>query len=912
MRLFLAGLMLAFIAPAAFASVAFAQAQPTLAPAPAWVVPAEIDASVASDGAAIRSLLMDRQMRFSREGDEYYSRTVFRIQTSQGLGAAGTLTAGWNPETQDLIINKLTVTRGGRVIDVLARQEFVVLRRESNLQYAMLDGVLTATIQPEGLQVGDTIDFATTVRHHDPVMQGRSEDFNVAMWGSPMDRVRIRALWAPGEQMFWKATPDLTVHEGRAGEDTELVMDLRNLPPSRPPARAPARYQYQRVFEVSEFRTWADVSALLAPLYEQASQLAADSELKPEIERIRAASRDPKARAAAALALVQSQTHYVFLGMQLGGLKPAQADRTWARRFGDCKGKTALLLAILRELGVEAEPALVSTDAGDGLDTRLPRVGAFDHILVRAVIAGKVYWLDGTRSGDASLDRIAVPPFHWALPVRRAGAQLEPLVVQPFDAPSVTLSLELDATAGIDVKAPARAEMVMRGDLAISARLSLENAPASELERNLKDYWKDIFSSIEPATVAQAYDPATGELTLTMQGLAEMDWDNGGARAAYEIDGANIGGATDLTRQDAFNADAPFEVAFPYWTSQRTVIRLPDGGRGYFVQGEDVDQTITGAIYRRSTTIRDGVLTMDTSMRSTLSEFPASEAPAASEVLERMGRVRVFVVAPLARRPADGGRVVDENPQTAAAWVTRARARLDAGDRAGARTALDRAIDMQPALDTYILRAIVREDDDHAGRRADAAAALALDANSMMALAMAAAVEERAGAHAAALPFIERALVLRPNDPELLIQRGGVRARAGQTAQALQDFATARTSISGDATALNSLCWAKATTGVALEAALEDCNAALAIAPNSAAILDSRAFVELRLGQLDRAIADYDAALRVAPDQAASLFGRGVARKRSGRGAEAEADLAAARQLAPEIDERFRDYGVEF
>jgi transglutaminase-like putative cysteine protease len=101
-----------------------------------------------------------------------------------------------------------------------------------------------------------------------------------------------------------------------------------------------------------------------------------------------------------ALRLVQDQIRYVFLGMNLGGYTPASAETTWARRFGDCKGKTALLVALLRELGIDAEPALVSTTAGDGLDQRLPTLQLFDHVIVRARIDKTIYWLDGARQGD--------------------------------------------------------------------------------------------------------------------------------------------------------------------------------------------------------------------------------------------------------------------------------------------------------------------------------------------------------------------------------------------------------------------------------------------------------------------------------------------------------------------------------
>ena len=114
---------------------------------------------------------------------------------------------------------------------------------------------------------------------------------------------------------------------------------------------------------------------------------------------------------------------YAFVGMNLGGYVPAAADVTWQRRFGDCKGKSVLLLALLHQLGIEAEPVLVSTGLGDGLDQQLPML-TFDHAIVRAQIGGKVYWLDGTRTGDRALDDIAIPNFRWVLPLRPTGAKL--------------------------------------------------------------------------------------------------------------------------------------------------------------------------------------------------------------------------------------------------------------------------------------------------------------------------------------------------------------------------------------------------------------------------------------------------------------------------------------------------------
>lgn len=73
-------------------------------------------------------------------------------------------------------MNKVHIIRDGRRIDVLgAGQTFTTVRRETNLEAAMLDGTLTAAIQPEGLQVGDIINVAVTTEHVDPVLKGHVE-----------------------------------------------------------------------------------------------------------------------------------------------------------------------------------------------------------------------------------------------------------------------------------------------------------------------------------------------------------------------------------------------------------------------------------------------------------------------------------------------------------------------------------------------------------------------------------------------------------------------------------------------------------------------------------------------------------------------------------------------------------------
>ena len=347
--------------------------------------------------------------------------TAFRIGSSQGLAAAS-LALVWDPALNTLIIHRYRVIRDGTTIDLLGDgSKLTVARRETNLERATLDGQLTATYQPGDIRVGNIIDIAFTNTRHDPALGGRSQAVFGALAGMPIGRLHIRALWPSAKPVRWRAGPGiLAPKEERHGGEREFVVEAVNVTPPRPPRGAPLRFQAVNYIAASDMGSWRDVSKLMASLYAAASTLLPGGAIHAEAARIAAVSADPRVRALAALRLVEDQVRYVLLTIDDGGYVPAAAELTWSRRFGDCKGKTVPLLALLRELGIDAHPALVSTGAGDGLDRRLPMIGAFDYVVVAAAIGGRTYWLDGTRTGDRALEQIREQTQLWYR--RRSGS----------------------------------------------------------------------------------------------------------------------------------------------------------------------------------------------------------------------------------------------------------------------------------------------------------------------------------------------------------------------------------------------------------------------------------------------------------------------------------------------------------
>ena len=627
-------------------------------PAPKWVIQADVPPPAADAGGALEVLLSDNQSFLGPDGDDTYSHTAVRILNESGLAAVGTLQQSWNPETDTLTLHAVRIRRGDKVIDLLkSGSPLTVLRREANLEKASLDGRLTATMQIEDLRVGDILEKEGTLRHRDPALAGYSQLDTGLTNRAPIGRARFRVVWPDSKAIRWRAVeglpkPVVSHVDGR----TELVVDVAGAKAPIPAAGAPARYRYRAQLEVTQFKSWAEAAAVMAPLYAKAATLKPGSPLEAEIAAIRAAGKTPAERASLALALVERKVRYQFVGLNDGGYVSAPAEETWARRYGDCKGKTVLLLALLRGLDVEAEPVLVSTGFGDGLDERLPQLAYFDHVLVRARVGGDWKWLDATRPADPKdLADLTPPPFQWGLPLRAFGASLLKIEPRPLKQPLQEENTWIDASGGLDTPAPERREVVTHGDLAIGLGLSLNRLPRAQAERGLRDAFAETSSSFELKTIDWTYDPDTATFTLRATGLAHLDWRWNRDIKAREHLLSDVSASPPPgppRREPGPDQDAPYAVKFPAWSVKHVKIILPDGGKGFSVVGDDFERTVGATINVRHVRLESGAVTLDSSSRTTAPEFPAAEAKALTRLRAEVNDDPIAVRAPPGPRPA--------------------------------------------------------------------------------------------------------------------------------------------------------------------------------------------------------------------------------------------------------------------
>jgi hypothetical protein len=638
------------LAVLACALPALAADKPAYGPPPAWVDVAPIPPPPSDEGApATQVLLDDHQARLDPSGDTFYNRRVIRILKPEGLTGVKSISVVWNPDTESVTFHTVKIIRDGKAIDLLADPKaMLVLRREANLEQASLDGRITASRQIDGLQTGDILDFAITRTHADPVLQGHSFAGERLDFAGVVGRYRAVVSWPKSETLQWKTTPgfgDPTVSakDGR----TVLALDQANALAPKAPVGAPLRFRRVGQFQATSFQSWNEVSKLMAPLYAKASQVSATSPIKAEADAIAARTKDPKERAFAALQLVEDKTRYFFLGMGEGGYVPANADDTWTRRFGDCKAKTALLLALLKNLGLDAEPVLVNLGGGDGLDELPPSLTAFNHVIVRVKVKDQSYWLDGTRTGDRNPQAMLPPQHKWGLPVRAQGAALEPIVEPQINVPTVDTLLRLDASKGLDAKAAAQVTVTFSGMLANAARATLARTPKADFERTFRQQFSNVAGGLDIDQVSWRDDPARDLFTIELTGTNDMYWRKNQDLGMLEYKVGTGAAPRPLPkREPGPNRDAPFAVPYPAFTRSRTEIVLPNGGAGYTVRGPVGTVRVAGYEIVSGSAIEAGVAKFMVDMHSMTPEISAAEAEAANAQIRKLRDVDALVRAP--------------------------------------------------------------------------------------------------------------------------------------------------------------------------------------------------------------------------------------------------------------------------
>jgi hypothetical protein len=355
-----------------------------------------------------------------------------------------------------------------------------------------------------------------------------------------------------------------------------------------------------------EFVPWIDFTTLpnwepVARYYLKQMKVPAHHDLEGLATTLSAKGEGAHAKTAAAY-------NYAALEVRYG--RPQQNFQDWSIRplsavseelRGDCKDKSALLVALLWKFAIDARVALVRT-AQAGRVSLLP--GArFNHALVQAQLDGNEVWLDPSWPGY-SLGQL--PSWDQGL----QGLILDWRQSRPTSIPAakpadhrlervVRGRLQADGSYGADVR------LLARGDRAAGWRWGLVERNAVTRERVLRQYVGGTFPSAEITDFTVQYlDDLNGDLVISHRAVM--------SRLARRIENLLLLRLPWLEpwHDTGFFAapSRPQPLLVPiHSVSDCQEIELPAGFSGYGLPWENVDQCAWGR-YRCQVRIDGGAL----------------------------------------------------------------------------------------------------------------------------------------------------------------------------------------------------------------------------------------------------------------------------------------------------------------
>ncbi len=357
-------------------------------------------------------VLLDRRaVRVHPNGlSEVFAQRVVEVRTDGGARDNKEFLVRYTPGSEEVEILEARIFRRGPggALDVLQASE----RDDQDLSepwYGLYYDYRAEVVVFEGLRAGDVLEVQYLVSDvsRGNELAGYFGDLQFIAEAVPKRRWDY-ALLAPPARDFHFARPVVagfteTTSTSDDGQERVTQFTARDVPRIEVEPAMPGIGEVSPYLHVSTYGSWDDVGTWYWRLVEE--QLVPDDTVRVAAQTaIRSAETALRSKGGRAMtiedkvralhALVLGGTRYVGLEFGIHGFKPYKVSQVLARRFGDCKDKAALLVAMLTQVGIDAEMVLLRTRRGGRIAPAPASLAVFDHAIV--FVPKLNLYLDGT------------------------------------------------------------------------------------------------------------------------------------------------------------------------------------------------------------------------------------------------------------------------------------------------------------------------------------------------------------------------------------------------------------------------------------------------------------------------------------------------------------------------------------
>ncbi len=302
-------------------------------------------------------------------------------------------------QSVDLVYAR-TIKKNGTVVYVKPSE---VHRTSVFAEYPLYDDSKAVKFSMPAVEDGCVIEYLSRRKTLAKLMPGQ----HAVNWGftnyQPVQVSRLRmtlpAAIVPKYKVHNAANVEQTVTTSADGALKTYTWQMSKIPPVDPEPMMPEIKEFRPWMEVSSADSWGAVGKWFRDL--QKPQAVATPAIRATVAKLTAGCKTDDEKAKALYDWVASKVRYVAVELGMSAFQPHKASEVYDKLYGDCKDKANLLITMLAEAGIKADPVLVPANEHLTLAEQLPAPRRFNHCIALAHVGGRDVWLDATADSCA-------------------------------------------------------------------------------------------------------------------------------------------------------------------------------------------------------------------------------------------------------------------------------------------------------------------------------------------------------------------------------------------------------------------------------------------------------------------------------------------------------------------------------
>jgi tetratricopeptide (TPR) repeat protein len=352
-------------------------------------------AAPVADGSDVSFLAVQETYRFAADGSDLYTQhMIYKILTPAGAENWSGMSLDWSPwRDQRPVFKARVISADGTeymldsatITDSPVHHSDATIFSDEHTLHAPLPAIAPGSVVETEIIAQEGMDFAGFGK------TGRS----FFQMSQPAQQIRLTLQAPKGVALRHRVDllPNLHPVISENNGVTQWIFDSGPTAANDNTERdVPSNIHKIPAVTFSTGESWQALAQSYSKIVDDRIAQSNVSDLAARLVKGKATNAE---KMAAIVEYMNREIRYTGIEFDQASVLPHSPTDTLKHKYGDCKDKSTLLVAILRAIGISADLALLN--AGDRLDVpeELPGMGLFDHAIVY-VPGDPAIWIDAT------------------------------------------------------------------------------------------------------------------------------------------------------------------------------------------------------------------------------------------------------------------------------------------------------------------------------------------------------------------------------------------------------------------------------------------------------------------------------------------------------------------------------------